>query len=210
MNLTRGKFISFEGIEGLGKTTAVAFMKQYLTEKKIPCITTREPGGTSVAEAIRQVLLQHYTEPMLPETELLLLFAGRKQHMVNLIEPALQAGQWVLCDRFTDASYAYQGGGRGINAERIAILEEWVLGDFRPDLTLLLDAEVTLSRQRIKHRTPDRIEVEDHAFFEKIREAYLQRAKQYPRFCIINAAATLENVQQQMIHAVMNLLENTK
>jgi len=192
----RGYLISFEGIEGVGKTTAVAFLQQYIIERGIDCITTREPGGTPIAEAIRQILLHEYHETMLAETELVLLFAGRKQHLAHVIEPALQQGKWVLSDRFTDASYAYQGGGRGIDEQRIAILEEWVLRDFRPKLTILLDAPVAISFQRIKHRAIDRIEQENIAFFERIRAAYLKRAEQFQqRYRIIDATQAMRDVQ---------------
>lgn len=195
------KFITIEGIEGVGKSTNVTFLQQYLTEKNIPYICTREPGGTPIAEEIRQLLLHHHEEEMASDTELLLFFAGRAQHIATKIKPALEKNLWVICDRFTDASFAYQSGGRGINAARINMLENWVQGDLQPDLTLLLTAPVELALSRsLKRGEPDRIEKEEHAFFERVQTAYLARAKQFShRFRIIDASGSLEDVQQQMV-----------
>ncbi len=150
-----GSFITFEGIEGLGKSTHVQTVADYLTRQGIDFIRTREPGGTPVAEQIRQILLTA-EEPLAGETELLLLYAGRLQHVQQVIQPALEKGQWVLCDRFADASFAYQGAGRGIPIARIAALHAWVLGDFQPDVTLWFDAPVAVGLQRIQARSKDR------------------------------------------------------
>lgn len=195
-----GFFITLEGIEGVGKSTCLKFLQHYLSKRNINPVITREPGGTPIAEAIRKVLLSPHQEPVCHDTELLLMFAGRAQHISQIILPALQNGQWVLCDRFTDASYAYQGGGRGIPLERIAALEQWVQGDLRPDLTLLFDAPVNTALMRMKKRgKPDRIETEQKHFFTRVRNCYLERAAQEPqRFRIINARKPLAVVKQQL------------
>lgn len=187
----QGMFISFEGIEGVGKTTHIHTVAQYLTQRGVDFITTREPGGTPVAEQLRHILL-HAQEPLSGETELLLLYAGRLQHVTQVIQPALAKGQWVLCDRFFDATFAYQGGGRQISIPRIEALHQWVLGDFKPDKTLWLDAPVDISMQRLQDRSKDRIEQEQHAFFERVRAVYTARAAQEPtRFYRIDAAPAL-------------------
>ena len=166
--MKQGYFITLEGIEGAGKSTAVQFLAEYLRKAKIDFILTREPGGTEIAEKIRGVILDHYQETMHPDTEMLLYFAGRAQHFNQIIVPALKRGQWVICDRFTDATYAYQGGGRGLSQEKIAILEQWVQGDLRPDYTLLFDVTVSTGLSRIKkNRYLDRIEKEEEHFFRK-------------------------------------------
>jgi len=195
-----GYFITLEGIEGAGKSTSIQFLAEYLRSNNIDFILTREPGGTEIAEKIRQVILAHYHEPMHPDTELLLYFAGRAQHLNQVILPALQGGQWVICDRFTDASYAYQGGGRGLSQEKIAILENFVQGDLRPDYTLLFDVAVTTGLNRIKkNRTLDRFEVEKESFFEKVRNCYLDRVKKEPkRFYMIDANKIPEEVAEQV------------
>jgi dTMP kinase len=199
-----GYFITVEGIEGAGKSTAMQFIAEHLRSKNISLVVTREPGGTPLAEDIRRLLLTSHTEIMTTDTELLLMFASRAQHLANVIRPALAKGQWVLSDRFTDASYAYQGGGRDIAMERIAVLETLVQGEIQPDLTLLLDLPVEVGLARIKDRkTQDRIEREQHAFFTRVREAYLTRAQRFPqRFKIINAAEDLPNVQAQLLTAL--------
>jgi dTMP kinase len=203
-------FITIEGIEGAGKSTAMKFVAEYLHTKNIPLVVTREPGGTPIAEDIRRLLLAPHEEIMAIDTELLLMFASRAQHIANVIRPALAQRQWVLCDRFTDASYAYQGGGRNIDAERIATLETWVQAELQPNLTLLLDIPVEVGVARIKDRkTQDRIEREHHAFFARARQAYLERAKRFPqRFKIINAAEKLPQVQVQLIAALQDLLNS--
>lgn len=194
------KFITIEGNEGVGKSTAVAFIDSYLTQLNIPHRLTREPGGTSFAEKIRDLLVEHHEETLVYKTELLLFFAARSQHIEALIKPTLATGVWVICDRFTDSSYAYQGAGRGVPEADIALLEQWVQQDFQPDTTILLDAPVELTYARVQKRGKlDRIEAEELAFFERIRECYLQRAKQYSdRYVIIDASVSLEAVQAQL------------
>lgn len=197
----RGKFITLEGAEGVGKTTNREFIRHCIEMSDHSVIVTREPGGTPLAEQIRSLLLECRDEGgMASDTELLLMFAARAEHLARVIRPALDAGQWVLCDRFTDATYAYQGGGRGIPNSRIAALEEWVQSELRPDLTLLLDLPVTEGLQRAgKRSTPDRFESEQVAFFERVRQAYLALAEQHPqRYRVIDAAQPLEIVQQRI------------
>lgn len=190
-------FISFEGIEGLGKTTQLKRLTTYLQEKGISVVVTREPGGTPMGEEIRDVLLAHRHEVVAPMTELLLMFAARAQHVATIIKPALKQGSWVLCDRFVDASYAYQGGGRGMDLQKIQALETLVLEQFAPDLTFLFDAEPGVGLQRIKGRDghPDRFELEKIEFFDRVRAVYQMRAKQNPkRYKVIDAAKPLEEV----------------
>lgn len=204
-----GRFITLEGIEGVGKSTHSVFIKAYLSQRGIEVIATREPGGTEVAEAIRKVLLAHHTETLTHQTELLLLFASRAQNVTHLIKPTLAAGKWVLCDRFTDASYAYQGYGRGVPLEEIAGLEKWVQGDLRPDLVLLFDAPVRVALRRAKGRgKPDRFEAENSQFFERVRNGYLTRAKQLPeRYKIIDASVSLSKVRDQIKTILDKFLE---
>lgn len=203
----RGCFITVEGTEGVGKTTNMDYTLSLLQQANIEVITTREPGGTELGEAIRELLLGHKHDGMHDDTELMLMFAARAEHIAQVIRPALDQGKWVLCDRFTDATYAYQGGGRGIDLQRIAELEDWVQGELRPDLTLLLDVPVEIGLERAgKRSAPDRFEKEKYDFFEKVRAMYLQRANSEPeRFRIIDASQPLVNVQQQ-IHAVVSKL----
>lgn len=193
-------FITLEGIEGTGKSTAIKFIHRYLQQKNIPLILTREPGGTKIGDAIREVLLNQYDEKMEGKTELLLMFASRAQNLAQVIRPALAEGNWVLSDRFTDASYAYQGGGRGLPEKYIAQLEQVVHADLQPDITFLLDAPVQVGKSRIKNRAvTDRIEQERQEFFERVRAAYLERAKKFPhRFRVIDASQSLSNVEQQI------------
>lgn len=190
-------FITLEGTEGVGKSSGLLFLEQYFKERSFNFIVTREPGGTTVAESIRSVLLSHHEEPIHPDTELLLMFASRAQHIHRVIKPALLQGKVVVCDRFTDASYAYQGGGRGISSDRIAILEELVHPGLQPDLTILFDAPVKVGLDRLADRTDkDRIEQERIEFFERVRTVYLERALQHPeRFKIVDATMPLEQVQ---------------
>ena len=192
----RGRFITFEGTEGVGKSTQIANAAEILKELGVDCIVTREPGGTPMAEAIRELLLAPRDEPVNDLTELLLMFAARAQHLHTLILPALEKGQWVLCDRFTDATFAYQGGGRGVSSERIALLENLVQGEVRPDHVVLLDAPVETGMTRARNRGQlDRFEQEAVAFFQRIRDTYLARAKAMPaRYNIVDAAAPLEQV----------------
>lgn len=205
--MSRGRFITVEGTEGVGKTTNLDFIQQLLEQQGIPVVRTREPGGTPLAEDIRALLLTPRNEPVADSAELLLMFAARAQHLQQLILPALEAGQWVLCDRFTDATYAYQGGGRGMDVGRIAQLEQLVQGDLRPDLTLLLDLPVATGLSRARARsTPDRFESERVAFFEAVRAHYLQRAAHEPeRFAVIDAAPALPQVQAQIRRALARL-----
>jgi dTMP kinase len=202
-----GLFITLEGGEGVGKSTNLQFIQQWLSQHQIPVTVTREPGGTAVAEKIRSVLLERQDEAISEQAELLLMFAARAQHLQNLIKPALQQGQWVLCDRFTDATYAYQGGGRHMDMQTIAWLEQMVQGDLRPDLTLLLDAPIELGMQRAQKRGAlDRFEVEQIDFFKRVQQTYLQRAAEHPhRYQIIDASLPLEQVQAQ-ISAVLERL----
>lgn len=200
-----GKFITFEGIEGVGKSTHMSLVAASLQQADVQVVSTREPGGTEIAEEIRSILLAHHNETMASNTELLLLFAARAQHIFKVIKPALLEGKCVLCDRFTDATYAYQGGGRGIYLQNILQLENLVQGDLRPDLTILLDAsDIDLCLSRAKGiGTGDRIEIEERAFFERSRKIYLARANGNPsRFKIIDAAQQLDTVQQQIMAAL--------
>ena len=198
-NFSDGFFITFEGIEGAGKSTLIEFIEKFLLEKGCRVIKTREPGGTKIGEQIREILLnnKNYIED---DAELLLMFAARAQHIKEVIFPALESKHIVLCDRFTDASYAYQGGGRGIEATKIKLLEK-LTGDLTPDLTILLDLDVNVGMKRTVNRgKTDRFESEDSVFFEKIRECYLEIAEDNPqRFRIINAEKPIESVKEQAI-----------
>jgi len=207
--LTRGKFITLEGGEGAGKSSNIPFIEAYLRERGIKLLMTREPGGTPLSERIREILLDKQEQHMTSDTELLLMFAARAQHLEQVILPALANGEWVICDRFTDATYAYQGGGRGIARERIGILEQWVQGEFRPDKTLIFDLPVATGLARAGQRSsPDRFEQENLTFFERVREAYLQRAASAPqRYAIIDAAPDLPTVQAQIAAILDTLLE---
>ncbi|TSA04959.1 MAG: dTMP kinase [Methylococcus sp.] len=193
-----GQLITLEGGEGVGKTTNLAFIERYFDDRGIPLLKTREPGGTPLGENIRELLLQG--DAMDLKAELLLVFAARAQHVAAVIRPALSVGTWVLSDRFTDASYAYQGGGRGLSLEMIETLERWVQDMLQPDLTLLLDLPVETGMARAKDRgRPDRFESEQLDFFERVRAAYVGRAKAYPqRFRRIDASQALETVQAQI------------
>lgn len=191
----RGAFITLEGGEGVGKTTNVEFIVNYLRQRDIDLVVSREPGGTPLAEEIRELLLRVRSESMDPLAELLLIFAGRAQHIAQVIEPALAAGRWVVCDRFTDATYAYQGGGRGMDVVAIAALERLVQADLRPDLTIYLDVPVAVAAARIADREHDRFEREHQAFFAAVRQAYLQRAEANPRMCLIDASVAIGAVQ---------------
>lgn len=206
--MKKGLFITLEGIEGAGKSTAVDFIEDFLTKEGHDVIKTREPGGTVIGEQIREILLKNENYTLTYDTELLLVFSARAQHMQEVILPALSSGKIILCDRFTDASYAYQGGGRGIDASRINLLEKWVQGDLRPNLTLLFDLDVNIGMQRSKKRSDaDRFEREEINFFEKIRNTYLERAKNEPqRFRIINSASSLESVKEQIITILKDFL----
>ncbi len=195
-----GLFITVEGGEGVGKSSNIQFMQSILQEQGIDVVVTREPGGTPLAEEIREVLLKPRGEKVISETELLLMFAARAQHLYQKILPALEQGKWVISDRFTDATYAYQSGGRGVSAEKVAILENFVQGDLRPDITFLFDAPIEVGMARAQKRGAlDRFEEEALGFFNRVRNTYLERAKQEPsRFQIIDASQSLECVQAEL------------
>jgi dTMP kinase len=198
------RFLTLEGIEGVGKTTQVSLLARALGDREVAHVVTREPGGTPLAENIRELVLSARGEALPPIAELLLMFAARSVHLANLIEPALHAGRWVICDRFTDATYAYQGTGRGMSEESIGALETWVQGRRRPDLTLLLDVPVAIGLERSRKRdigkTRDRFEQERAAFFERVRAGYLSRARADPeRMVVIDAARPVAEVGAQII-----------
>lgn len=205
----QGKFITLEGGEGVGKSTNIQFIKEFLQARNIPVILTREPGGTPVAEAIRELLLKKNDELFSVQSELLLMFAARSQHLFQVIQPNLEKGIWVLCDRFTDATYAYQGGGRKLDQKTIAWLENLVQGDFRPDLTLLLDAPIEVGLSRAKARNAlDRFESEQVIFFEAVRSVYLDRAQQFPeRIKIIKANQALADVQKDIDKVLKQVID---
>jgi dTMP kinase len=204
-----GLFITLEGPEGAGKSTNREYLADRLREHGVDVLLTREPGGTPLAERIRELLLDPSDEPMAADTELLLVFAARAQHLQQVIRPALARGCVVLCDRFTDATYAYQGGGRGLPIERIAQLEQFVQGELRPDLTLIFDLpiETGLARAAARGRL-DRFEQEGRSFFDAVRQAYLQRAEQAPqRYRVLDAGQTLAQVQTDIDALLPSLLE---
>lgn len=207
-----GLFITLEGPEGAGKSTNRDFLAEQLRARGVDVVLTREPGGTPLAERIREILLASSEEIMHADAELLLVFAARAQHLAEVIRPALARGAVVLCDRFTDATYAYQGGGRGLSLERIAMLEQFVQGVLRPDLTLVFDlpVEIGLSRAAARGRL-DRFEQEGREFFEAVRSAYLQRAAAAPeRYQLINAAQSLAEVQASLSTLLPGLLERCR
>jgi dTMP kinase len=207
-----GRFITLEGIEGVGKSTCLSYAADYLQQQGLAVQVTREPGGTELAERIRDMVLDHGAEPLPPVAELLLIFAARSAHLENLIRPQLAAGSWVVCDRFTDATFAYQGGGRKLATELIEHLAATVHGDLWPDLTLLLDAPVAVGRSRRRQRGPaDRIEAEQGEFFERVRERYLQRQRDAPdRIKLIDAEGALEQVQQAIRRHLEGLLKSLR
>ncbi|OHC51030.1 dTMP kinase [Rhodanobacter soli] len=208
MTAPRGKFISLEGGEGAGKSTLLAGLREHIERHGIALVQTREPGGTAVGEAVRAIVLDPALHGLAAETELLLMFASRAQLVREVIEPALSTGQWVLCDRFADASYAYQGGGRGQPTQRIAELERWACDGVKPDLTLLLDLPVATGRARAAGRgDADRIEVEADAFFERVRASYRERAAAEPqRFRVIDASQSPAAVLLAAAQALAALL----
>jgi dTMP kinase len=196
-----GKFISIEGVEGAGKSTQVSFIHDYLNNLGKTVVVTREPGGTELSEKIRGLLLAPASPAMAVDTELLLMFAARAEHIAQVINPALQRGDWILCDRFVDATFAYQGGGRGVQQQRIQALADWTLKGLIPDLTLLFDLPVELGLQRVIQRQEaiDRFEQEKVDFFEKIRASYLQRAEVEPsRIKVVDASLSIAEIQQQL------------
>lgn len=205
----RGQFITLEGGEGVGKSTNLAAITGWLNEQGIDTLVTREPGGTPLAEQLRELLLAPRDEPIAEATELLLMFAARAQHIAGVIEPALAAGRWVVCDRFTDATRAYQGGGRGLSAEMIDTLAELVQGGLQPDLTVLLDLPVEQGLARAGQRGAlDRFELENLAFFQRVRDSYLQLASAEPaRFAVVDASRSLAAVGQSVVAAVADFAE---
>lgn len=203
--MARGRFISFEGIDGAGKSTQHAWLVEYLQAQGHTVVATREPGGTPLGEKLRTLLL---AEPMHLETEALLMFAARREHMAQVIEPALARGDWVVCDRFVDASFAYQGGGRGLDWKKLEDLAAWVLGKLQPDLTLIFDAPVAIAQQRLHAATskPDRFEQEQSAFFERVRAAYLRIATENPdRVRLIDATATPSEINKVLEDIIATL-----
>lgn len=200
MTKIMGKFITLEGIEGAGKSTMLNFISEQLQQAGNEVVVTREPGGTHVGEKLREILLDNNNDQLSDDAELLIIFAARAQHLQQVIRPALDAGHYVVCDRFTDASYAYQGGGRGMSTERIKQLEHWVQQGLKPDLTILFDLDVATGLRRAgKRGEADRFEQEHVDFFERIRQCYLDRASVEPdRFRVIDAASSVDNVKQQI------------
>ncbi len=207
----RGLFITLEGGEGGGKSTNLPYLCQRLQQSGIEVEQTREPGGTSLGEEIRRLLLDYHHTDMSSDTELLLMFAARAQHLAQRIRPALEQGRWVVCDRFTDATFAYQGAGRGIDTTRIAELEQWVQRELRPDVTILLDLPVNIGMARVNRRGgQDRFEREQVAFFERVRAGYLARAEAEPaRFRIVDATLPLPEVQAQIDAIVAEMTRAT-
>lgn len=204
--MTPGKFITLEGIDGAGKTTHLAWLSGLLRQRGISLTVTREPGGTPLGERLRELLLDR-VQRLHPATETLLIFAARREHLDKVILPALKSGNWVLCDRFTDATFAYQGGGSGVSWADIAALERLVQGDLQPDMTVLLDVPPGLGRQRsAQARPPDRFEQEQEVFHVRVREAYLRRAREHPaRIRVVDATGTLTDIQQELSHIVATI-----
>lgn len=199
--MTRGRFITLEGGEGAGKTTQLECIRRWWQARGREVVVTREPGGTALGEQIREILLANREDSISVDSEILLMFAARAQHIQQIVRPALTAGQIVICDRFTDATYAYQGGGRGVPAARIAVLETWAQADLRPDLTFLFDVPVDVGRARAARRgEPDRFEREQREFFTRVRAAYLARAQAEPkRFRVIDADRTPEAIAAELL-----------
>lgn len=202
--MNKAKFITFEGVDGAGKSTHLIWFAETLRQRGVDVLVTREPGGTPLGERLREILL---SQPMHAETEALLMFAARLEHIELVIKPALARGTWVVSDRFSDASFAYQGGGRGVPLDKLEQLERWVHQDFQPDMTLLFDIPVEVARHRLANNaTLDRFEQEQGAFFEKVRQAYLDRCKKNPgRFALIDAAQTPEKVKADLENIVLSI-----
>ncbi|WP_087648897.1 dTMP kinase [Caballeronia choica] len=206
--MARGKFITFEGIDGAGKTTHLDWFRQQLEARVAPgghaVVMTREPGGTALGETLRGILLN---QPMDLETEALLMFAARREHLAQVIEPALARGDWVLSDRFSDATFAYQGGGRGLPRDKLEALERWVQGGFQPDLTVLFDVPTaTASERRGAARAPDKFESESEAFFNRTRDEYLRRAEESPeRFVVVDATRSIDEIQKELEEVVTSI-----
>ena len=210
--MKRGKFITVEGIEGVGKSTNIEYLSSLIEAHGCRVLCTREPGGTAMAERIRAMLLAHGDEPLPDIAELLLFFAARSLHVCNTIRPALEAGTWVLCDRFTDASRAYQGNGRGLPMDRIEALADWVQDDLEPDLTVLLDAPAEIGMERARERgATDRLESEQVSFYNRVRDGYLALAAAHPeRFRVVDASRPLNDVQHQIARAMAKLLADNR
>ena len=204
----RGLFLTVEGVEGVGKTTNIAFIRDWLESAGVELVCTREPGGTPLAEELRELLLAKRAEPVDPSAELLMIFAARAQHLSQVIEPTLEQGKWVLCDRFTDATFAYQGGGRKLPLATIEALESLVQSGRQPDRTFYLDLDVEIGLARASKRgAADRFESEERAFFEAVRAAYLERVKADPqRFSVIDASVSLAEVQANLAAALETLV----
>lgn len=209
--MQKGKFITLEGIDGAGKSTHLKWIANYLASKGIRVLTTREPGGTELGENIRGLLLDH-RQIMHAETEALLMFAARREHLDKLILPALDQGNWVISDRFTDASYAYQGGGRGVSIDKLQILENWVQGQFQPDLTFYFDLSIEVARIRMQSiKIADRFEKEQNDFFHRVRAAYITRAKQFPeRMQVLDASRSIDDITHQLEKVLQPLLIEQK
>ena len=206
--MKKNLFITLEGIEGAGKSTVIDFIENFITSSGYDVVKTREPGGTAIGEQIREILLNKSNDKLTDDTELLLIFAARAQHLSEIILPNLTSNKIVLCDRFIDASYAYQGAGRGIEQSKINLLENWVMPDIKPDLTFLLDLDPKIAFERTNKRSDaDRFESEDIHFFEKIRQYYLERAENEPeRFRVINSELSLEDVQEQIKNILKDMV----
>jgi dTMP kinase len=202
--MSKAKFITFEGVDGAGKSTGLNWFADALRHRGIDLLVTREPGGTPLGEQLREILLK---QPMHIETEAMLMFAARREHVEKVIRPALQCGTWVISDRFSDASFAYQGGGRGVPLMKLEQLEQWVHGDLQPDMTLLFDIPIEVARQRLSNNVSlDRFEQEKSDFFERVRQAYLARASKSPqRIHVIRAEKSLQVVQQELSNIVASL-----
>jgi dTMP kinase len=202
--MSKAKFITFEGVDGAGKSTGLEWFVGALRQRGIDLLVTREPGGTPLGEKLREILLH---EPMHAETEAMLMFAARREHVEQVIRPALQRGTWVISDRFSDASFAYQGGGRGVPLAKLEQLEQWVHGDLQPDLTLLFDIPIEVARQRLDNNASlDKFEREKGEFFERVRQAYLARVARMPqRYAVIRAEKSLQEVQRQLSDIVTSL-----
>ncbi|HMU64369.1 MAG: dTMP kinase [Nitrosomonas sp.] len=209
--MQKGKFITLEGIDGAGKSTHLKWIANYLASKGIRVLTTREPGGTELGENIRGLLLDH-RQIMHAETEALLMFAARREHLDKLILPALDQGNWVISDRFTDASYAYQGGGRDVSIDKLQILENWVQGQFQPDLTFYFDLSIEVARIRMQSiKIADRFEKEQNDFFHRVRAAYINRAKQFPeRMQVLDASRSIDDITHQLEKVLQPLLIEQK
>jgi len=199
-----GKFITFEGIDGAGKSTHLAWAADLLRGRGVSVVVTREPGGTILGEKLRQMLLAG-EQRIHPETETLMMFTARRQHLEEVIRPALQRGDWVLCDRFTDASFAYQGGGRGVAKQKLEDLERWVHPDLQPDLTLLFDVSAELGQSRVERiKSPDRFEREDMEFFSRVRNAYLERLQQWPKRMVgIDGSKPVADIQREIEQLIL-------